>query len=129
MNVFISYASQDVEWARELTKALKRSGFRAWDPSEIGPGENWSLEIGKALEKSDAMVVLLSPASARSESVKREIDYALTSKRFHERLIPVMVKQTTKYPWVLADLVIEKGEPNEVVKRIAKRLRATSSMN
>jgi hypothetical protein len=66
MNVFISHASADTDWARKLAEALKRAGLDAWDPSaNITPGENWSLEVGKALEKAGAMVVLLSPAARR----------------------------------------------------------------
>ena len=87
------------------------------------------LEVGKALEKAGAMVVLLSPAAASSDSVKREIDYAITSRRFRERLIPVLVKRTAGFPWVLAQLQLEQGEPSEVAKRIAKRLRAAASAN
>jgi hypothetical protein len=128
VDVFISHASEDEEWASQLARQLRRLGLKAWDPSaEIAPGDNWALEIGRALEESGAMIVLLSPASAKSDSVKREIEYAITSKRFRERLIPVMVKRTTGFPWVLSQLQIEQGEPSDVAKRIAKRLRAVAA--
>jgi len=42
--------------------------------------------MGKALEESDAMVVLLSPEAARSESVQREIDYALVSLNYKNKV-------------------------------------------
>ena len=127
MDVFISHASEDAEWARKLAQALKRSRLSAWDPTEVRPSDNWSLESGKALEKAQAMIVLLSPASGRSDAVKHEIDYALSTKRFRERLIPVMVKRTKRFPWILAELQIEQGEPSDVAKRIAKRLRTASA--
>ena len=128
MDVFISHASADADWARKLAEALKRSGLNAWDASDnVAPGDNWSLEVGKALEKAGAMIVLLSPASASSDSVKREIDYAITSKRFRGRLIPVLVKQTTEFPWVLARLQLEQGDPSHVARKIAKRLRAVAA--
>jgi hypothetical protein len=127
-NVFISHASEDGEWARKLTDELKRLGLKAWNPSsQVTPGQNWALEVGKALEKSGAMIVLLSPASAKSDSVKREIEYAITSKRFRKSLIPVMLRQTTGFPWVLSQLQFEQGEPSEVAKRIAKRLRTAAT--
>lgn len=128
VDVFISHASEDEEWASKLARQLKRFGLKAWDPSaDIAPGDNWALEIGRALEKSGAMIVLLSPASAKSASVKHEIEYAITSKRFRERLIPVMVKPTAGFPWVLSQFQFEQGEPSDVAKRIVKRLRAVAA--
>ncbi len=125
MNVFISYSSEDGEWAQELISRLKRAGLKVWDAaSEVAAGDNWSLKIGKALEKSDAMIVLISPDSARSPWVQREIEYALTSERFQDRLIPVVVRPTSKYPWILQRMQMEKGKPAEVSKRILSRLKA-----
>jgi len=130
IDVFVSHASEDAEWARKLSAALKRSGVNAWDASShLSPGDNWSLETGKALEKAAAMIVLLSPAATRSESVKREIEYALTSKRFDERLIPVLVKPTTGFPWVLSQIQFEQGQPGEVAKRVARRLKFAQTVS
>jgi hypothetical protein len=125
MDVFISHASEDADFARKLAQALKRSGIRAWDSwSYIPFSGNWLVERGKALEKAEAIIFLLSPASTRSEWVASELGYALTTERFYKRLIPVMVKPTTKFPWVLRSLTIVKGEPSDIAKQIAKQLRA-----
>jgi len=107
MSVFISHALEDQEWARELMSRLSESGIEVWDPaSQVFPGDNWALKIGQALEKSNAMVVLLSPAAAKSEPVQRDVQYALGSKRFKNRLIPVMIKSTTRFPWILKDCLL-----------------------
>jgi len=124
MSVFISYALEDQEWARELMSRLSESGIEVWDPAaQVFPGDNWALKIGQALEKSNAMVVLLSPAAAKSEPVQRDVQYARGSKRFKNRLIPVMIKSTTRFPWILKDLQVEHGTPLEISKRISKRLK------
>ncbi len=124
MSVFISYALEDQEWARELMSRLSESGIEVWDPAaQVFPGDNWALKIGQALEKSNAMVVLLSPAAAKSEPVQRDVQYALGSKRFKNRLIPVMIKSTTRFPWILKDLQVERGTPLDISKRILKRLK------
>jgi hypothetical protein len=124
VNVFISYASEDREWARKLVSYLKRKGLDVWDASSVlSPGDNWSLETGKALEKAEAMVVLVSPAATESENLKRELEYALVTKKFRNRLIPVIIRPTRELPWILNHLDPEKGTPHEVSERILKRLR------
>jgi len=128
MNVFLSHAPEDQEWARELASNLRRRGIKVWDSaSELSPGENWHLQVGKALEEAQAMIVLISPAAAESEELAHEIEYALTSKRFRDRLIPVIVKPTKKLPWILDRLNPERGEPSQVSERIAERLKPSQA--
>jgi hypothetical protein len=125
VNVFLSYASEDREWARKLVSLLERKGLDVGDASSaLSPGDNWSLETGKALEKAEAMVVLVSPAATESENLKRELEYALVTKRFRNRLIRVIIRPTKKLPWILNHLDPEKGTPPEVSKRILKRLES-----
>lgn len=128
MTVFISYAPKDQKWARELAAELSERGISVWDAAyEVFPGDNWSLEIGKALERAQAVIVLVSPASARSPNVRHEIEYALAAEKFRDRLIPVIVKPTAKIPWILERLKPVRGNPSQVSDRIAKRLKATES--
>jgi len=102
MKVFISHSQADEKWADALRKGLSQQGIEVWDPAlEIAPGENWGLKYGKGLEASDAMIVLLSPESAKSDMVRHEIDYALGSPRFRDRLVSVLVRPTTDVPWIL----------------------------
>lgn len=102
MNVFLSYSQADRRWAETLRSGLAEAGFQIWNPVEdIGAGMNWHLEMGKALERSDAMIVLLSPASVKSASVQAEIDYALSGSQFRGRLISVLLKPTSEVPWIL----------------------------
>jgi hypothetical protein len=102
MKVFLSYASEDRELARQLGVKLAKAGLDTWDPAEaLFPGDNWALRIGEALEDSEAMVVLISPDSVKSEWVQREIQYALGAPHFKGRLIPVMVRPTKDIPWIL----------------------------
>jgi len=124
MNVFISCTSEDSKWAEELASKLKRRGIDVWHASSrLAPGDNWPLEVGKALERAKAMVILLSPAAAESENLRRELEYALASERFRDRLIPVIVKPTRKVPWILERFNPEKGSPSEVSRRIVQRLK------
>jgi hypothetical protein len=102
MQVFLSYAPSDEAFAKALSSQLSRRGLSVWSPSEeVLPGDNVWLRIGEALENSRAMVVLVSPESMRSQSVRREIEYALGQSNYEGRLFPVQVRPTKDIPWVL----------------------------
>jgi hypothetical protein len=91
-NVFISAAASDAPVARELASRLKAAGVEAGNPIiEALPGENVSAELGRALDRADAVIVLVSPAAMKSPSVRHEIQFALGQERFQNRLIPVLV--------------------------------------
>lgn len=79
--VFLSYAHDDAALAERVCKALADNGLEVSDPDRDHlPGDNWAGEITRALEESEAMVVLLTPAVASSPDVKRNIEYALGAK-------------------------------------------------
>ncbi len=128
MKVFISYSGADEKWADRLRSALAKYEVDVWDPaSQIAPGENWGLKYGKALENSDAVVVLLSPDSVKSDWVRHEIQYALSSPQFRDRLVPVVVRPTDEIPWILRKMKVIRATQNadETARRIADALRKT----
>ena len=105
MRVFLSYAQSDEDFARSLTEHLTKLGLSVWSSQvEVFPGDNAWLRIGQALKKSNAMVVLVSPDSMRSENVRREIEYALGDPNYEGRLFPVQVRPTPNLPWILRKL-------------------------
>ncbi|HYJ88051.1 MAG TPA: toll/interleukin-1 receptor domain-containing protein [Pyrinomonadaceae bacterium] len=136
MKVFISHSSETTDLARELSEALTRAGLEAWNhEQEILPGDNWAKKIGQALDESQAMVVLLSPGSLDSTTVRREIEYALGRKQFKNRLIPVFVGSEKeldlqKLPWILSHLNVIKlpayDKQEEGINRITEALQAVA---
>jgi hypothetical protein len=136
MKVFISYSHETKALAKKVGEALKRAGLEAWNhEQEILPGDNWAQKIAQALEESQAMVVLLSPDSLDSTMVRREIEYALSSKHFNKRLIPVLVGSEDdlpleKLPWILSHLNVIKmpayGRQEEGIDRITQALQAVA---
>ena len=110
MQVFISYASEDKELAKKLSRSLESVGLGVWlDESHIMPGDNWAEKISQALKESQAMVVLVSPAAVNSEWVRREIEFALGAKEYSGRLLPVFVGPRERIPqdrlpWILRRL-------------------------
>jgi hypothetical protein len=107
-SVFISYAQQDADIARQLTRALNDSGIADvfFDRAALRPGSNWHLEVANALERANVMVVLVSPESMASEWVRQEINLALTSPRFEGRVVPIEIRPTHTMPWILEQLQI-----------------------
>ncbi len=102
MQIFLSYARADEDFAKALSSQLTRRGLSVWTTDdEILPGDNVWLRIGEALRKSRAMVILVSPDSMRSEYVRHEIEYALGDPNYEGRVFPVQVRPTDDVPWIL----------------------------
>ena len=127
--IFLSHAPSDQRWARQLSEQLEAAGFEVFDPfDELLPGDNWSLAIGRALDTSDAMIVLMSPAGASSTWVQNEIQYALGSERFQDRLILIEIEPTESFPWVLNHLPwIRKGNLAEAGRQVSEILQASAA--
>jgi hypothetical protein len=127
MRVFISHSGTQNGFAAAVGDALVRAGFEVWDPDrELLPGDNWLLEAGLALERADAVVLLLSADSIDSPFAKLEIQYVITQPKFEHRVFPVRVgKRVPKVPWVLRDLVIDApaADAEGAAREIALRLR------
>jgi len=126
MRVFLSYSPADERFAKQLALELTQRGCDVWDPrAELFAGDNWAEQIGQALKQSRAMVVLLSPDSVKSDSVRREIAYALGNANYAGRLFPVLLRPTEDVPWILRrlQLIHAKDNPAEISKRIASALQ------
>jgi hypothetical protein len=88
---FFSYSREDSDFAKKLAADLKASGANIWmDQLDIAPGARWDDAISQALESSPRVLVILSPASAKSENVSDEVGFAL-SKQKH--VIPVLYRE------------------------------------
>ncbi len=79
LHVFLCYASEDKAQVVQLYKRLSSDGLAPWlDSENILPGQNWDLEIRKAVGLSQVVLVCLSARSLSKEGyVNREIRHAL----------------------------------------------------
>jgi TIR domain len=131
MRVFLSYAESDRATAAKFRKMLEQAGMEVWfDEAEVLPGENWAEALAKALRSSDAMVTLLSPAAGKSPRVTREIEFAITQPRYRKRLIPVLVRPTRNYPWILQrlNLIDATEDPESGPGRVVEALKQTAAL-
>jgi hypothetical protein len=80
LKVFLCHASQDKSVVRDLYKKLAaESWLDPWlDEEKLVPGQDWNLEIEKAVEASDSILVCLSSTSVSKEGyVQRELRQVL----------------------------------------------------
>jgi formylglycine-generating enzyme required for sulfatase activity len=79
LKVFLCHASADKPVVRDLYKRLVADGVDAWlDAESLVPGQNWQVEIPKAIRESDVVIVCLSEKSINKEGyVQKEIKFAL----------------------------------------------------
>jgi hypothetical protein len=76
--VFLSYASEDRDLARQLAHALIRNGIDTWwDRWEIRAGDSLRQKIDAGLEDCTHFLVLLTPVSLSKPWVNQEIDAGL----------------------------------------------------
>ncbi len=87
-DVFVSYNRADVATMQLVRDALRNYGLLVWTDAELIPGTPaWEREIGRAIEDTQCLVVLMSPNSKESEWVNREINFARSHRL---AIIPVL---------------------------------------
>ena len=83
--IFLSYARDDVDAARQLAESLAQAGHDVWWDSHLHGGSRFDREIEEALKNAEAVVVVWSKASLDSAWVKDEA----AEGRDSGRLVPV----------------------------------------
>lgn len=117
--VFLSYASPDRDRVLEWYDALSSKGLEVWmDKRRLKGGQNWDLEIKRALQKAAIIIVFLSENSVdRRGYAQREIKVALDQARDKLiddiYLIPVMLDDGVVIPPELASIQVIRPEDGD----------------
>lgn len=91
--LFVSYSRRDLEFVMRLVTDLEKHGIHTWiDIYNINPAESWTREIGRGLETSQAMLLILSPDALESKNVEDEWLYYLD---IGKPVIPVLHRDVT----------------------------------
>lgn len=91
--LFLSHSHRDLAFASRLAGALRDHGVPVWySNTEIRGSQQWHDEIGQALRRCDWFLVLLSPASVKSQWVQMEYLYFLSKPDGRNRIIPVRLR-------------------------------------
>jgi hypothetical protein len=119
LKIFLCHASDDKNEVKNLYNLFLQCGADPWlDSEKLLPGQDWNLEINKALDDSDVVLLCLSKKSVDKEGyVQKEIRIALDRAlempdgriflipaRLEECDLPYKVKN---YQWV--DLFLQDG--------------------
>jgi hypothetical protein len=87
-DIFLSYAKEDREVARGLSRRLIQAGWTVWWDRRVPAGRTWRRMLEAALRDMRCMVVLWSSHSIESDWVKEEAEEA----RLRKKLVPVLIE-------------------------------------
>jgi hypothetical protein len=90
--VFVSYSSSDAQTAQRLVAYLEDRGIRCWvAPRDVPPGADFAEQVVRAIDRSRALVVLVSDAANSSPHVRRELERAVGQGC---RIVPLQIGTT-----------------------------------
>jgi TIR domain len=129
LRVFLCHASGDKPAVRDLYHKLQQDGFNPWlDEEDLLFGQEWEIDIPKAVRTSDFVLVCLSPRSINKQGyLQKEIRFALDVAEEKPPgtvfLIPVKLEEC-EVPerlrrWQWGNLFEKKGYP-----KLLRTLRA-----
>jgi HD-GYP domain-containing protein (c-di-GMP phosphodiesterase class II) len=118
LKVFLCHAHSDKNTVRDLYLRLTRDGVDAWlDKAKLLPGQDWELEIRRAVRESDVVVVCLSKqfnqVGFRQKEVRLALDTAMEQPEGEIFIVPARLEECEtleslrKWHWV--DLFEEDG--------------------
>src|ERR1700693_2444072 len=80
--VFLSYAREDLDQARQVERELAAMEVTVWrDQEQLRTGQNWPKALGEAIAGSDALLLLWSSRAAESTFVELEWSTALALQK------------------------------------------------
>ena len=131
LKVFLCHASADKPKVRELYRYLRRRGIQPWfDEINLIGGQDWQVEIPKALATSDAILICLTKNSVDKEGyiqkeIKFALDKALEMPEGRIFLIPVKFEECdlpyslSRFQWV--DLFSSEAGYSKMMKALKVR--------
>jgi outer membrane protein assembly factor BamB len=98
LKVFLCHAHADRDAVRTLYNRLIKDGVDAWfDKEKLLPGQDWELEIRKAVREADVVVVCLSKqfnqAGFRQKEVRLALDTAMEKPEGEIFIIPARLEE------------------------------------
>jgi len=132
LRVFLCHSSNDKPAVRELYQKLRaETWIQPWlDEEELYPGQDWSMEIEKAVEAADAIIVCLTKNSITKEGyVQRELRIVLDFADYKPEgtiyILPVRLEECEPpkrlRAWQYADYF--EGQRERALQRLLVSLR------
>ena len=98
--IFTSYSRRDTQPVDTIVEKMSQAGISVWiDREAIKAGNTWRVQIVQAIDTCHAFVLMLSPNSAASDNVRKEIDLSQDSGRtiFAVMLEPTKIPAEIRY--------------------------------
>jgi hypothetical protein len=112
---FISYSAQDKEFSERMYSDLQAVGIRCWlDSKDLKIGDNIELEIDRAIQLTDKVLLILSEASVNSTWVRYEVDNALRRES--------QAKKTILFPIRIDNAILKAGDEVSAALRRVKHI-------
>lgn len=93
--VFLSYSHRNQRLATRLEAELEARNVHVYrDATSLQPGEDWESALRRAVRSADCVMVLVSPAAAASDWVRREVNWAkaeLEAGGLVECIVPLLL--------------------------------------
>jgi len=90
--VFISYSRRDIDVVESIVSQLEAAGIEVWlDREDIKPGKQWRKQIVEGIDTAEAFVLNLSPNSAASDNVLKELN--LAEEALDPFILPIMLTE------------------------------------
>lgn len=94
---FLAHTSADKPQVHKIYELLRARGLTAFfEEASIVPGDDWALEIQRALQRSRILVVCISRKNSRSLWIESEIRAFKLSKQDKAHIVPVFLDGWTK---------------------------------
>lgn len=125
-DIFISYASEDRERAKQIAAALSAQGWSVWWDREIPFGQNFDKVIEENLAAAKCVIVLWTRHSVTSRWVRTEASEGVG----RDMLVPALLEADLKLPLEFKRLQAanlatwQPEEPHEEFQRLLKRIES-----
>ncbi|MGQ0703070.1 MAG: TIR domain-containing protein, partial [Gemmatimonadales bacterium] len=131
--VFVSHSEQEAILALEIALGLEEHGYSTWCYEvDSVPGPSYLVQTGDAIERAEAVILVISRQSLASHQVTREVERAHESRK---QFIPLLVDlthpefQAAQPTWRQAlgtatSLAIVPGDRGATASRLVSGLRA-----
>ena len=99
--IFLSYASEDLDWAKKISKELRKRNLKVWfDKKDLKTGK-WKPQILKAINRSRYFIICISVAALRKvgdkpgfqdEELNRAYEIAMAQSDTQFAIVPVRIE-------------------------------------
>jgi len=103
--VFVCYSHEDASRVYEEIRWLQDQGANVWYDEGISPGEEWSEELGRAIQGADRVLFFVSPRSVTSRHCRNEVLFA---QNHDVPILSIHLEETSLPPGV--DLTISSSQ-------------------